>query len=150
MPTLTVPVFKKVERPTIELSDIELPKIDIPKIDIPKVDVADAVASAASAVGLMRKRRSRWPYVVGLGIAVAVVGWAWMNYAMLRERASGVAARVGDRLGMIRSGTDEEVAFPSARVAPSTNDYPEGFGATDMASTTGEETPSFDTVSARS
>ncbi|MFL5672412.1 MAG: hypothetical protein ACJ77C_10010 [Chloroflexota bacterium] len=145
MPTLTLPVLKKVERPAITLSDIELPKIDMPK-----VDVGDAVASAATAVGLMKKRRSRLPFVVGLGIVVALVGWAWMNYEMLRERASDVASKVGDRMGMIRSGTDEEVAFPSARVAPSTTDYPEGFGATDMASTTGEDANTFDTVSARS
>ncbi|MFL5651908.1 MAG: hypothetical protein ACJ777_11585 [Chloroflexota bacterium] len=145
MPTLTLPVLKKVERPAINLTEIELPKIDMPK-----VDVGDAVASAATAVGLMKKRRSRWPFVVGLGIVVALVGWAWMNYEMLRERASDVASKVGDRMGMIRSGTDEEVAFPSARVAPSTTDYPEGFGATDMASTTGEDANTFDTVSARS
>jgi hypothetical protein len=145
MPTLTVPVLKKVERPTINLTDIELPKIDMPK-----VDVGDAVASAASAVGLMKKRRSRLPFVLGIGIAVALVGWAWMNFEMLRERATDMAGKVGDRLGMIRSGTDEEVAFPSARVAPSTTDYPEGFGATDMASTTGEDATTFDTVSARS
>jgi hypothetical protein len=145
MPTLTLPVLKKVERPTVDLSDIELPKIDMPK-----VDVGDAVATAATAVGLMKKRRSRLPFVLGLGIAVALAGWAWMNYEMLRQRATDMAGKVGDRLGMIRSGTDDDVAFPSAQVAPSTTEYPEGFGATDMASTTGEDTTTFDTVSARS
>lgn len=149
MPTLTAPDLKKIERPTIDLSDLEMPKIDLPKVDLPKVDVREAAATAATALGLMSKRRSRWPFVLGLGIAVAVAGWAYMNYEMLRERASEAAAKVGDRLGMIRSDVDEEVAFPSAHVAPSTNDYPDGFGA-DMASTTGEDATTFDTVSARS
>ena len=85
MPTLTAPDLKKIERPTIDLSDIELPKFDLPK-----VGVGEAVASAATAVGLMSKPRSRRPFVIGLGIAaaVAVAGWAWMNYEMLRERRS--------------------------------------------------------------
>ena len=151
MPTLTAPDLKKVERPTIDLSDLELPKIDLPKVDLPKVDVREAAVSAATAMGLMSKPRSRWPFILGLGIAVAVAGWAYMNYEMLRERATDMAAKVGDRLGMIQSGTDEEeVAFPSAKVAPSTTDYPDGFGASDMASTTGEDANTFDTVSARS
>ena len=140
MPTLTAPDLKKVERPTF----------DLPKVDLPKVDVREAAATAATAMGLMSRRRSRWPFVVGLGIAVAVAGWAYMNMETLRERATDMAAKVGDRLGMMRPEVDEEVAFPSAQVAPSTTDYPDGFGATDMASTTGEDATTFETVSARS
>ena len=151
MPTLTAPDLTKIERPTVDLSDLEMPKFDLPKVDLPRVDVREAAASAATALGLMSKPRSRWPYILGIGVAVAVAGWAYMNYEMLRERATNMAAKVGDRLGMIQSGAEqEEVAFPSAHVAPSTTDYPEGFGASDMASTTGEDANTFDTVSARS
>jgi hypothetical protein len=157
MPTLTAPDLTKIERPTIDLSDIEMPKFDLPK-----VDVGGAVTSAATAVGLMSKPRSRRPFVIGLGIAVAVAaaGWAWMNYEMLRERATEMAAKVGDRLGMMRSDTDESVAFTSAEPKPidatgafdasrpmagpgaAKKDYPNGFGTTsDMASTSGDELP---------
>src|SRR3954467_15040625 len=118
MPSLTAP--KKIERPTIDLSDIELPKIDLPK-----VDVGEAVASAAKAVGLMKKRRSRWPFILGLGICVAVAGWAWMNFESLRTRASGVATKMSARVNTMRSGTDDTYAFPAADPKPveSTGSY---------------------------
>ena len=166
MPTLTAPDLKKIERPTIDLSDIELPKFDLPK-----VGVGEAVASAATAVGLMSKPRSRRPFVIGLGIAaaVAVAGWAWMNYEMLRERATDMAAKVGDRLGMMRTDTDDSVAFTSAEPKPidatdpfdssrtiagssaGSKDYPDGFGkSADMAGTTGDEIPAREKASTHS
>jgi hypothetical protein len=153
MPTLTAPDLSKIERPSIDLSELEMPKFDLRKLDLPKVDVGDAVASAATAVGLMSKPRSRWPYVLGLGIAVAAAGWAWMNYEMLRERAQVLAGKVSDRVGMMRSDMDDEsIAFPSADLAPSTTDYPDGFGSSDMASTTGDDyaISDLDKVTARS
>ncbi|MFL5673972.1 MAG: hypothetical protein ACJ779_03110 [Chloroflexota bacterium] len=158
MPSLTAP--KKIERPTIDLSDIELPKIDLPK-----VDVGEAVASAATAVGLMKKRRSRWPFILGLGICVAVAGWAWMNFESLRTRASGVATKVSARVNTMRSGTDDTYAFPAADPKPiestgsyesgsngSGSDYPEGFGGgSDMAGTSGDVSGSgLETASSRS
>ena len=167
MPTLTAPDLKKIERPTIDLSDLEMPNIEMPKFDLSKSAVGDAVASAATAVGLMSKPRSRRPFVIGLGVAVAVAaaGWAWMNYEMLRERATDVAAKVGDRLGMMRSDTDESVAFTSAEPKPidttdafdasrpnaGSKDYPNGFGTTsDMASTSGDELPAREKASTHS
>jgi len=166
MPTLTAPDLTKIERPTIDLSDLEMPKFDLPK-----VDVGGAVASAATAVGLMSKPRSRRPFVIGLGVglAVAAAGWAWMNYEMLRERATDMAAKVGDRLGMMRSDTDESVAFTSAEpklidttdafdasrpiggATAGSKDYPDGFGKTaDMASTSGDELPAREKASTHS
>ena len=166
MPTLSAPDLTKIERPTIDLSDIEMPKFDLRK-----VDVGEAVASAATAVGLMSKPRSRRPIVLGLAVAatVAVVGWAWMNYEMLRERATDMAAKVGDRLGMMRSDTDDAVAFTSAEPKPidtmdpfdtsrsigasttGSKDYPDGFGTSaDMASTSGDELPAREKASTHS
>ena len=101
MPTLTAPDLSKIERP-----NLEMPDIDLSKFDLPKVDVGKAVAGAATAVGLMNKPRSRWPFVIGAGIAVAVAGWAWMNADMLRRRFSEAATAVSDRVATMRSGTD--------------------------------------------
>ena len=67
------------ERPNIDLKDMKLPKIDLSDIDMPKVDVGKAVLGAATAVGLAKPRRARWPYLVVAGVAVAVTGWALMN-----------------------------------------------------------------------
>lgn len=139
MPTLTLP----------DLSNIERPNLD----DMPKIDVAKTVAEAATAVGLVQKRPSRWPFVIGVGLALAVVSWAWLNGEMLRERLSGAAGWFGDRVGAIRSDRvpDESIAFTAAEPAPSANDYPNGFGApADMDGATGDEVLALDEVAARS
>ena len=151
MPTLTTPDLSKIERPTMN----DLPKLDdLPKMDFSKLDIGKAVAEAATAVGLMQKPRSRWPFVLGAGIAVAVAGLACMNADMIRERVSGATGWIGDRVGMIRGDSDvedESVAFPSAEPAPSVNDYPNGFGApADMDGTTGDDIMALDEVTARS
>ena len=155
MPTLTIPDFSKIQRPT--LADMptlaDLPTLDdLPKVDVSKMDVGKAVAEAATAVGLMQKRRSRWPFVVGAGIALAVAGWAWMNAEMIRERVSGAGAWIGDRVGAIRENADldESVAFTAAEPAPSATDYPNGFGApADMDGTSGEDILALDEVTAK-
>jgi hypothetical protein len=150
MPTLTMPDFSKIQRPTLD----DMPKLDdLPKVDISKADVGRAVADAATAVGLMQKRRARWPFVLGAGVALAAAGWAWMNMDMLRERLSGAATWVGDRIGAIRDTTeiDESVAFTAAEPAPADNDYPNGFGApADMGAVTGDDVLALDEVTARS
>src|SRR3954453_13395080 len=163
MPTLTPPDLSKLERPSIEMPDFDLSKIELPKVDIGK-----AVTDAATSVGLISKRRSRWPFVIVAGIAVAVAGWAWMNADMIRSRASDAASMVRDRLGMMRSDMDDEsVAFPAAEPKPigstepfgsgvgtngstGTSDYPTGFGSTsDMAGTSGDMTSTFEKTSSR-
>jgi hypothetical protein len=149
MPTLTIPDLSKIELPTLA----DMPKLDdLPKVDVSKMDVGKAVAEAATAVGLMQKPRSRWPFVVGAGIALAVAGWAWMNAEMIRERLSGAGAWIGDRVGAIRDNADndESIAFTAAEPAPVVNDYPNGFGApAEMHSTTGEDILALDEVTAK-
>jgi hypothetical protein len=91
-----------------------------------------------------------------------------MNYEMLRERATDAAAKVGDRLSMMRSDSDDSVAFTSADPKPidatdpfdsrsitgstvGSKDYPDGFGkSADMASTSGDELPAREKASTHS
>ncbi len=150
MPTLTMPDFSKIERPTGD----DMPKLDeLPTVDLTKVDIGKAVTDAATAVGLMQKRRSRWPFVLGAGVALAAAGWALMNMDMLRERLSGATTWVGDRIAAIRDTNeiDESVAFTAAEPAPADNDEPNGFGApADMDGTTGEDMLALDEVTVRS
>ena len=114
---LRLPEF---ERPNIDLKDMKLPKIDLSDIDMPKVDVGKAVLGAATAVGLAKPRRARWPYLVVAGVAVAVTGWALMNAEAIRTRLSRAATWANEQLGAMRSGDefDEPVAFTAAPTAP--------------------------------
>lgn len=149
------------ERPNIDLKDMKLPKIDLSDIDMPKVDVGKAVLGAATAVGLAKPRRARWPYLVVAGVAVAVTGWALMNAEGIRTRLSRAATWANEQLGAMRSGDefDEPVAFTAAPTAPiahpadtslspsattdypsAASDYPDGLGATESKATNGRST----------
>ena len=157
-PDLHLPEF---ERPNTDLKDMKLPKIDLSDIDMPKVDVGKAVLGAATAVGLAKPRRARWPYLVVAGVAVAAAGWALMNAEAIRTRLSRAATWANDQLAAIRSEDefDKPVAFTAAPTAPiahpadtslspsattdnpsSTSDYPDGLGATEAKATNGRST----------
>ncbi len=149
------------ERPNIDLKDMKLPKIDLSDIDMPKVDVGKAVLGAATAVGLAKPRRARWPYLVVAGVAVAAAGWALMNAEAIRTRLSRAATWANEQLGAKRSGGEfeEPVAFTAAPTAPMAHpadtslspsattdypsagsDYPDGLGATEAKATNGRST----------
>ena len=130
------------ERPKLELPEFEMPKIDLSNVEIPKVDVAKTIADAATAVGLTKPRRSRWPFVIGAGIVVAVAGLAALNSATVRDRLSQAKSWITERVSDMRSGDYEEpVAFTAAETKPIEDsidavvsdpmspDYPDGFGA---------------------
>ena len=89
------------ERPSIDLKDMKLPKIDLSDIDMPKVDVGKAVLGAATAVGLAKRRRARWPYLVVAGVAVAAAGWALMNAEAIRTRLGRAAELIADQRGLV-------------------------------------------------
>ena len=157
-PDLHLPEF---ERPSIDLKDMKLPKIDLSDIDMPKVDVGKAVLGAATAVGLAKPRRARWPYLVVAGVAVAAAGWALMNAGAIRTRLSRAATWANEQVGAMRSGGEfeEPVAFTAAPTAPMAHpadtslspsattdypspgsDYPDGLGATEAKATNGRST----------
>ena len=151
MPTLTTPDLTKLERPKMEMPDFDLSKIDLSKIEFPKMDVGKAVSDAATSVGLMERRRARWPFLLGAGVAIAVAGWAYMNAGMIRERLENVAAWATAKVNSLSGQTpeDDAVAFTAAEPA-GTDDYPNGFGApADMANTSGEDILALDKVTAK-
>ena len=134
----------KAELSDIDLSKVELPKVDLSDVEVPKVDVAKAIAGAATAVGLAKPRRSRWPFVVVGGIAVAAAGWALLNADAIRERIGRARHWIDDRMATTQTEDvlEEPVAFTEAATAPLDQpsidsvagpmgaDYPEGLGAT--------------------
>ena len=92
------------ERPKLEMPEFEMPKIDLSNVEIPKVDVGKAIADAATAVGLSKPRRSRWPFVIGAGIIVAVAGWTAMNSSTVRDRLSQAKSWISERVADMRAG----------------------------------------------
>lgn len=142
------------ERPKLEMPEFELPKIDLSNVEIPKVDVGKAIADAATAVGLTKPRRSRWPFVIGAGIIIAVAGWTAMNSSTVRDRLSQAKSWISERVADMRSGEYEEpVAFTAAETKPIEDsidtvvsdpmspDYPEGLGtSTESLATNGRST----------
>ena len=150
MPTITKERLSDIQLPTdLRLSDVELPKIDLSKVDLPKVelpkadDVSKALVGAAAAVGLVKPRPRRWPYVVAGAIAIAAIGWVAMNWSMIRDRWDAMTARFRQRMDDVQGEDewDETVAFTAAETRPietsidavgpmgtTPNDYPEGLG----------------------
>src|SRR3954453_9294638 len=97
----------KVEVPKVELPKVELPKVELPEIAIPKVDVGKAVLGVATAAGLVKRRRSRWPYLLGVGVVIAVAAWAVTN-AAVRERLSQAMTAISERMQAMRGGGGQD------------------------------------------
>ena len=155
MPTITKERLSEIQLPAdIKLSDIELPKVDLSKVELPKVDlskvelpkaddVSKAIVGAATAVGLVKTRPRRWPYIVAGAIALAAVGWVAMNWSKVRGWVDRMSARVNRRMDAVQGEDewDETVAFTSAETRPiessidavgpmgsTLDDYPAGLG----------------------
>jgi hypothetical protein len=140
LPEIRLPEF---ERPTFEMPSLDLSGIDLPHIDVPKIDVGKAIAGAATAVGLAKPRRSRWPFVLGAGVVVAVAGLIVINSATIRERLNRAKTSINERVSEMRAGDEylDPVAFTAANTKPikpsrdsgvsdsPAEDYPDGLGA---------------------
>ena len=155
MPTITKERLSEIQLPAdIKLSDLELPKVDLSKVELPKVDlskvelpksddVSKAIVGAATAVGLVKTRPRRWPYIVAGAIALAAVGWVAMNWSKVRGWVDRMSARVNQRMDAVQGEDqwDETLAFTSAETRPiessidavgpmgsTLDDYPAGLG----------------------
>jgi hypothetical protein len=133
-----------VELPKVDLSKVELPRLDLSKVELPKADdVNKALVGAAAAVGLVKSRPRRWPYLVGGAIALAAVGWVAMNWSKVRGWVDSVTARVNQRMEAVQGEDewDETVAFTAAETKPiessidavgpmgsTLDEYPNGLG----------------------
>jgi hypothetical protein len=139
-----------VHLPEIDVSSVDLSNLSLPKVDGPTVEgIQAAVRDVATNVGLVERRRARWPFVVGAAVVAAGVGLAVMNSAALRERIERARASLMERIESMRSeesmrsdGRPEEpLAFTAAEPKPieeppydmgsnpPTDDYPEGLGS---------------------
>jgi hypothetical protein len=122
MPTITRERLSEIQLPIDrKLSDVELPKVDLSKVELPKADdVSKALVGAAAAVGLVKQRPRRWPYVVAGAITIAAIGWVAMNWSTVRDWWDTTAARFNRRMEAVQ-GEDEwekTVAFTAAETHP--------------------------------
>jgi len=148
MPTLSIGSRRSevhlpdVDRPSINLPEIDLSKLEMPDLDKSKADIAKAITAGAVAVGLSKPRRSRWPFVLGAGIALAAGAWAVMNATAIRTRLAQWQSAIQERISeMTAPPYADPVAFTSAEPKPiedtpnvgdygqTADDYPKGFGA---------------------
>lgn len=90
------------EAPRLELPDIDLPKVELPKVDLSKVDLPKAVADAAVAAGLVKRRRSRLPFVIAGLVTLAVVGYALLTSPTIRPRVDEAARKLRSRFDEFR------------------------------------------------
>jgi hypothetical protein len=152
LPEIRLPEFDRptFELPDVDLSRLDLPKVDLSRIDVSKVDVGKALTGAAAAVGLVKPRRSRWPFVLGAGVVVAAAGLVALNQALVRERLGRAKAWIDEQVTAMRAAAAERdpVAFTAAETRPiepasettvfddrHATDYPEGLGASSEPST---------------
>jgi hypothetical protein len=112
------------------LSEMRLPdavsNFEWPKMERPSVDVGKAVANAAVAAGITRRKRPTWPFaVVGL-IVAGVAAVAILTNDVVRARLSGAINAVRSRIAEMRMRNDFEldverddaIAFDAAPTAP--------------------------------
>ena len=162
---MRAPDLSKMERPNVEMPDIDLSKIDFPRIDVGK-----AVTGAAVAIGLVRPRPRRWPYVLGVALIVGLTAWALTRSTAVRERLDRAARTARERMDEMREEREFEdaVAFTAAETAPlddgafadvagalddagvTAKDYPEGLGVTtDLLAAAEDGTVAFEAAKSR-
>ena len=78
--------------------------IDLSRIDVPKA-VSDVAASVGQTVGLVKRPRSRLPFIAGALVTVGLVGWAVRSSPSLQSRIQGVVQSARERMDAMR-GSD--------------------------------------------
>ena len=123
----------------------------MPKIDMRKLDLANFIASAIAAIGIVRPRkrsrfrRYRWGIVAGLLVATGAVALIVSRRQAARQRLQGVAARVdalrGRTADNLEIESDDAVAIIIERIEGTTElGQSAGIGATN-GTTAGDISP---------
>jgi hypothetical protein len=99
LPDIELP---KVDVPKVDVTKVELPKVDLSKVDLAKLDLPKAVADAAAAAGLVKRRRSRLPFVIAGMVTLAVVGYALLTSPTIRPRLDDAARKLRSRFDAFR------------------------------------------------
>jgi hypothetical protein len=159
--------LSEIKRPDVDLGKLERPKFDLPdsvtkfewpKVDLPSMDVGKAMAGAAAAAHIgRRKQPTRWPFAVGGLIVAGLATWAILTNETVRGRIADAVNAVRERITGMRADDDLEIdhddaiAFDAAETHPIESppyadtetivgaDYPAGLG-----SNNGDSIPAYE------
>lgn len=105
--------------------DMDLSKIDLPKaVSDAATSMGQAATSVGQTVGLVKRPRSRLPFIAGAVVTLGLVGWAVRSSPSLKARIQGVVQSARERMDAMRaddgvSSDDMEArAFDAAVTIP--------------------------------
>lgn len=108
-------VRREIDKSRADLAKLQLPKFEMPDVDLSRLDVPRAVTSAAQSAGLMKRRRSRAPFVLGGLVTIALLIWAALRSPSVQERVRTIAQDARERIDAMRTPADlEPHAFDAA------------------------------------
>lgn len=112
-------VRREIDKSRADIAKLHLPKFEMPDVDLSRLDVPKAVTSAAQSAGLMKKRRSRVPFVIGGLITLGLLVWAALRSPTVQERFRTVAHDAREKIDAMRAQADLEAhAFDAADTMP--------------------------------
>lgn len=112
-------VRREIDKSRADIAKLHLPKFEMPDVDLSRLDVPKAVTSAAQSAGLMKKRRSRVPFVIGGLITLGLLVWAALRSPTVQERVRTVAHDAREKIDAMRAQADLEAhAFDAADTMP--------------------------------
>lgn len=81
------------KRRDIDLSRFDPRRIELPEVDLSKIDVQKAVTEAAQSAGIVRRDRTRLPFVIGGLVTLALVAYAVVTNPRIKPRLDDLARK---------------------------------------------------------
>ena len=110
-------VRREIDKSRADIAKLHLPKFEMPDVDLSRLDVPKAVTSVAQSAGLIKRPRSRAPFVVGGLVTIALLIWAALRSPSVQERVRTVAQDARERIDAMRTPADADLeprAFDAA------------------------------------
>lgn len=112
-------VRREIDKSRADIAKLHLPKFEMPDVDLSRLDVPKAVTSAAQSAGLMKRRRSRTPFIIGGLATLGLLLWATLRNPSVQERLRSAAQEARERIDAMRASDDlEPRAFDAADTMP--------------------------------
>lgn len=115
-------VRREIDKSRADIAKLRPPRFELPDVDLSRLDVSKAVTSAAQSAGLMKRRRSRAPFVIGGLVTLGLLIWAALRSPTVQERVRTVAHDARERIDAMRTpgtpGESEPRAFDAADTMP--------------------------------
>lgn len=80
--------------------------IDLSRIDVPKA-MSDAAISVGQTVGLVKRPRSRLPFIAGALVTLGLVGWVVRSSPSIKSRIQGIVQSARERMDAMQASNDD-------------------------------------------